>query len=97
MHRDWKIYIEDIVIAIEKIEKYTNGQNLELFQENSEKQDAVIRNLEIIGEATGKVPDKAQQLQPNIEWRKIKGLRNVLIHEYFQSTACYYGKNTICP
>ncbi|WPD23147.1 MAG: HepT-like ribonuclease domain-containing protein [Candidatus Electrothrix aestuarii] len=53
MYRDWKVYIEDIIAAVEKIERYTHRQNQELFLSNEEKQDAVIRNLEIIGEAAG--------------------------------------------
>lgn len=83
MHRDWKVYIEDIVTAIEKIERYMARQNLEQFLVNSEKQDAVIRNLEIIGEAAGKIPDQIKENCQAIEWRKIIGLRNILIHEYF--------------
>jgi len=83
MYRDWKVYIEDIVTAIEKIELYMAGQDLDHFLENSEKQDAVIRNLEIIGEAAGKVPDTIKENCQNVEWRKIIGLRNILIHEYF--------------
>jgi uncharacterized protein with HEPN domain len=83
MCRDWKVYVEDIVAAIDKIEFYMAGQNLDLFLENSEKQDAVIRNLEIIGEAAGKVPDTVKENCRNVEWRKIVGLRNILIHEYF--------------
>ncbi|WP_446010458.1 HepT-like ribonuclease domain-containing protein [Candidatus Electrothrix sp.] len=83
MYRDWKVYIEDIITAIEKIERYTCTQNQELFLNNEEKQDAVIRNLEIIGEAAGKVPDSIREKAPEVEWRKIIGLRNILIHEYF--------------
>jgi uncharacterized protein with HEPN domain len=83
MYRDWKVYIEDIVTAVDKIERYIAGYNLDLFLENSEKQDAVIRNLEIIGEAAGKVPDTIKENCQNVEWRKIVGLRNILIHEYF--------------
>jgi len=83
MYRDWKVYIEDIVTAVDKIERYIADYNLDLFLENSEKQDAVIRNLEIIGEAAGKVPDTIKENCQNVEWRKIVGLRNILIHEYF--------------
>ncbi len=56
MYRDWKVYVEDILIAIEKIERYMASQNLDIFLANDEKQDTVIRNLEIIGEAAGKIP-----------------------------------------
>ena len=83
MYRDWKVYIEDIVTSIEKIELYLDEQDLDDFLKNSEKQDAVIRNLEIIGEAAGKIPDTIRENSQTIEWRKIVGLRNLLIHEYF--------------
>jgi len=83
MYRDWKVYTEDIVTSIEKIELYLDEQDLDDFLKNSEKQDAVIRNLEIIGEAAGKIPDTIRENSQTIEWRKIVGLRNLLIHEYF--------------
>ena len=87
MYRDWRVYIEDIVTAIEKIEKYTANQSVGNFLSNDEKQDAVIRNLEVIGEAAGKVPESVRQKAQSIEWRKIIGLRNILIHEYFGASA----------
>ncbi|WP_417910644.1 DUF86 domain-containing protein [Candidatus Electronema sp. PJ] len=83
MYRDWRVYLEDIIAAVEKIERYLQGQSQEFFVLNEEKQDAVIRNLEIIGEAAGKVPDAVRENAPSVEWRKIVGLRNILIHEYF--------------
>ena len=83
MYRDWKVYIEDIITAIEKIERYTCAQNQELFLSNEEKQDAVIRNLEVIGEAARVVPDEIKEKTEEIEWHKIIALRNILIHEYF--------------
>ena len=83
MYRDWKVYIEDIDTAIDKIDRYMVTQSLDSFLENTEKQDAVIRNLEVIGEAAGKVPEEIKARCQYIEWRKITGLRNVLIHEYF--------------
>ena len=83
MYRDWKVYIEDIIASIEKIELYLENQDFGSFLENGEKQDAVIRNLEIIGEAAGKIPDTIRENSHTIEWCKIVGLRNLLIHEYF--------------
>lgn len=83
MYRDWRVYIEDIITAIEKIERYTANQSIDTFLSNEEKQDAVIRNLEVIGEAAGKVPEVVREKAPTVEWRKIIGLRNILIHEYF--------------
>ena len=56
---------------------------MDFFLSSEEKQDAVIRNLEIIGEAAGKVPEIIKKKAPSVEWRKITGLRNILIHEYF--------------
>jgi len=83
MYRDWRVYVEDIIAAIERIERYTANQSKDSFLSNEEKQDAVIRNLEVIGEAAGKLPEFTQKKAENIEWRKIIGLRNILIHEYF--------------
>lgn len=83
MHRDWGVYIEDIVTAVEKIEKYTAGLHLDDFLSNEEKQDAVVRNLEVIGEAAGRLPESIRNAAQTIEWHKIIGLRNILIHEYF--------------
>lgn len=83
MLRDWRVYIEDIITAIEKIERYTANQSIDLFLLNEEKQDAVIRNLEVIGESAGKVPEPIRERAHTVEWRKITGLRNILIHEYF--------------
>lgn len=55
----------------------------EHFKADPKTQDAVIRNLEIIGEAAGKLPGSIRELAPEFEWRKVIGLRNLLIHEYF--------------
>jgi uncharacterized protein with HEPN domain len=58
-------------------------QDEEAFTKDRKTQDAIIRNLEIIGEAAGKLPEQIQKDEPEIDWRKITGLRNILIHEYF--------------
>jgi|APFre7841882724_1041349.scaffolds.fasta_scaffold163452_2 uncharacterized protein with HEPN domain len=83
MHKDFRLYLDDIVDAIHQIRTYLEGQNEEAFKKDRKTQDAVIRNLEIIGEAAGKLPEHIQKNEPDIDWRKITGLRNILIHEYF--------------
>ncbi len=81
--RDYKLYLEDIRDAIKKIEKYTRGVSMRKFIKNNLIIDAVIRNLQIIGEAARKIPDSEKGRIPEIEWRRLAGLRNILVHEYF--------------
>jgi uncharacterized protein with HEPN domain len=83
MHRDFRLYLDDILDAIQQIRSYVEGLDEKAFGLDRKTQDAVIRNLEIIGEAAGNLPEEIQKASPDIDWRKIKGLRNILIHEYF--------------
>ncbi|WP_048094601.1 HepT-like ribonuclease domain-containing protein [Geoglobus ahangari] len=81
--RDYRLYIDDILEAIQRIEEYTAGMDFEDFAENRLVVDAVVRNLEIIGESCRALPREIREKYPDIEWRKIVGLRNILIHQYF--------------
>ncbi len=83
MHREYKAYLRDILEAIDKIERYTENMNFEDFSDNELIQDGVIRNLEIIGEAVKNLPDDIKKDYSEVEWRKIAGLRDILIHAYF--------------
>lgn len=83
MPRDYKVYLEDILEAIGKISRYTAGVSQEVFSRDEKTLDAVVRNLEIIGEAIKKVPGKIRSKYPEVEWKRIAGLRDILIHEYF--------------
>ena len=83
MSRDFRIYLDDILEAIHQIRTYMADLDEDAFARDRKTQDAVIRNLEIIGEAAGNLSEQILKTAPEIDWRKIKGLRNILIHEYF--------------
>lgn len=82
MKKDSTIYIDDMLEAIDAINRYTSGMDEIKFSQTDYIQDAVIRQLAIIGEAARNVPSDVQAKQPNIPWRKIVDFRNVIIHEY---------------
>ena len=84
MPRDYKLYLEDILDAIQKIEEYVQGLTYREFRESSLRVDAVLYNLEIIGEAVKHIPESIRAKHPYIEWRKIAGLRDIIAHEYFE-------------
>ncbi len=83
MSRDFKLYLQDILDSIGKIQSYTQGMSRDHFAADDKTIDAVVRNLEIIGEAARAVPDSIRVLHPQVEWRKVAGLRDILIHHYF--------------
>lgn len=84
--RDELVFLEDILACIHKIEDYTNGLTEKEFEANSEKQDAVIRRIEIIGEAVKNVSKELRAKNPDIPWKELAGMRDVVIHQYFGVT-----------
>ena len=79
--KDDKVFLQNIIECIIKIETYTKAGKEE-FMKSELIQDAVIRNLEIIGEATKKISQGIKEQYPDIPWRQMAGLRDVLIHDY---------------
>ena len=83
MPRDYKVYLEDILEAIRRIRQYTGGLSRTALEQDTRTTDAVLRNLEIVGEAVKRLPDQIRAARTDVEWRKIAGLRDVLVHAYF--------------
>ena len=83
IRRDYEVYLEDIRDAIGKVKRYTTGLTREAFENDDRTVDAVVRNLQIIGEAVKMIPESIRLAHANIEWKKIAGLRDILAHQYF--------------
>ena len=83
MRRGDKEFLLDILEACRRIQKYVKNLSYDDFLRNEEKQDAVIRNIEIIGEAVKNISVKLKEKYRDIDWKKIAGMRDKLIHSYF--------------
>ena len=80
MQRDYRVYLDDIVEATSRIRQYAPEIAA---LEDQKTLDAVVRNLEVIGEAVKRIPENIRTAYPQIDWRRISGLRDILIHQYF--------------
>jgi len=83
MKKDTSIFIDHILENIEDIESFTKGVDKKRFLENKEKQNAVIRSLEIIGEAVKNIPQVIKAKYPKTPWKEIAGTRDKISHHYF--------------
>jgi uncharacterized protein with HEPN domain len=82
MYNNPNFLIQDIHKAISKIFSYTKGMNYETFSADDKTIDAVIRNFEIIGEAVVKLPDNFKETHSEVDWFRVKGMRNRIVHDY---------------
>ena len=81
--RDPALLIGDILESTEKILDYTRGLDFEQFQADNKTKDAVVRNFAIIGEAANRLPDSYKEENTSIDWQRIRGFRNRIVHDYF--------------
>lgn len=81
--RDDKLLLDDIIDSIDKIQRYTNNLTFSDFVSDPKTIDAVIRNFEIIGEGVNRLSDSFKEKYPEIDWYKIRGFRNRIVHDYF--------------
>jgi uncharacterized protein with HEPN domain len=83
MKRNVKVYIQDILEAIRRINEYLEGLTFNEFSKDNKTVDAIIRNFAIIGEATKHIPTDIKRKHREISWKRMAGMRDKLIHEYF--------------
>lgn len=81
--REWKLRIADVVAAVDKIRRYTDGMSVEAFLTDEKTVDAVLWNFIVVGEAARHIPGDVEARHMEVPWHRMRGLRNVLVHEYF--------------
>lgn len=84
MPRDADVYLQDILTAIGRIQEFVRGLGREEFMDDARTIDAVLHNLEVIGEAAKQVPESMRIRATEVEWRKIAGMRDLIAHAYFE-------------
>ena len=97
--REPNLLVEDIIESGKKILAYTSNLSFEDFIKDGKTIDAVIRNFEIIGEAANRLPDNFKKNHPEIDWQRIRGFRNRIVHDYFgiDFTIVWKIKNSFLP
>jgi uncharacterized protein with HEPN domain len=81
--RDYRLYLKDILAALESVENFVERMGFEEFRADDKTASAVVRKFEIIGEATKNIPEDIRQRYPKVPWKEMAGMRDRLIHLYF--------------
>ncbi len=81
--RDWRLYADDIVESCGKVRRFISGMDYQAFVADDRTQDAVIRNIEIIGEAAHCLPEKVLAVSPEVDWKAVRGMRELAVNGYF--------------
>lgn len=84
MKRSYTEFLQDILDAMAEIELFVTDINFEAFESNREKTLAVVKLLEIIGEAVKKIPNNRREFYPDLPWKSIAGMKDILVHEYWE-------------
>jgi uncharacterized protein with HEPN domain len=83
MNRDYRDYLEDMLTAIDESAEFTRGISFEAFTKDRKTVNAVVRSLEVLGEAAKRIPDDLREKAPGVPWKYMAGMRDKLIHQYF--------------
>ncbi len=81
--RDWRFRVRDILAALHNVDDYTHGMTYEVFATDRRTLDAVVRNLMMMGESIRWIPEPILEAHADVPWRTMRGVRNVVVHEYF--------------
>ena len=83
MSREWRFYLRDMRDSCSRILNYSKGLERKVFDGHGIEYDAILRNLETLGEAAGKIPVEIRDQEREVAWQKLIGMRNIIVHEYF--------------
>ncbi len=82
MKRAWRDYVADILTAVQEVKDFTRGMGYEHFAADRKTVNAVVRSLEVMGEATKRIPEDVRQRYPDVRWKRMTGMHDKLIHEH---------------